>query len=186
MKFLIKFLLITFSIFLGYYIINQFQIYLLNIFNTQSSENLLASYIYLPHGFRVIVSYIFGTYSLIGLFIAHLITGIESLSQINSFIIIVSFFSTIAPISAIFLVFRKIRLTIEDIKIKNILLVSFLSSILNSFFSVLTRFVFNFYEDKKIFSLEFFKFFVGDVFGVLFLFLLLILLLNLKNFFLKI
>ena len=186
MKYLIKVIIATIIIIFSYYFINKFQIYLLTGLNTQSSENLLASNIYLPHGIRVMAAYVFGLNAFLGLFIAHIITGLESLSQINSFIISASLFSAITPMLAIYLVFKKFNLNLKDISLSNIIKTAIISAILNSFFSVIVRFLFKFYKSGEIFSLQFLKFLMGDILGVLFLFLILILLLNLKQIIIKI
>lgn len=185
MKYLTKLSTITIIIIISYYLVNKFQIYLLTGINAQSSENLLASFIYFPHGIRVIVTYIFGLNAFLGLLIAHLITGTESLTELNVLICTSSFFSTIAPLIAIYIVFRKFNLNFNDIKLVNIVITAFISAVLNSFFSVTTRFFFNFYKGEEIFSIQFAKFFIGDVLGVIFLFLILILLLKLKKILIK-
>lgn len=185
MRYLAKLIIITIIVTVSYYLVNKFQIYLLTGINAQSSENLFASYIYLPHGIRVITAYIFGLNAFLGLLIAHIITGLESLSQINLFLIIVSFLSAISPLLAFYLVFKKFNLSLKDITLVNILKTAILSSILNSLFSVSTRFLFGFYISGEIFSSQFFQFFIGDILGVLFLFLILILFLNLKRILIK-
>jgi len=171
----------TIAVIISYYLVDKFQIYLLTGINAQSSENLFASYIYLPHGVRVIVTYVFGLNTFLGLFIAHIITGLESLSENNLFIITASFFSAISPLIAIYFVFKKFNLNLKDIKIANIIKTAVISSLLNSFFSVSIRYFFKFYKSGEIFSLQFLQFLVGDILGVLFLFLILILFLNLKK-----
>lgn len=181
MKSLIKLLASSIVIIFSYYFVNKFQIYLLTGISAQSSENLLASFIYLPHGIRVIATYIFGLNAFLGLFIAHLITGAEVLSEINSLILTTSFFSTISPFIAIYIIFRKFDLNLNDIRLVNIIITAFLSAVLNSFFSVTIRFLFNFYKNEEIFSVQFAKFFIGDVLGVVFLFIIFILFLNLKK-----
>jgi hypothetical protein len=70
------------------------------------------------------------------------------------------------------------------LKLDKIILLSLLSSFLNSFFSVSSRLIFNFYE-TKIFSTKFIQFFIGDVLGVCFLFFLIIILNILKKILIK-
>lgn len=185
---LIKFFLITLLTITTYNLINKFQIYFLTGLKVQSSENLLASFVYLPHGLRVIVVYIFGSYSFIGLLLAHIIAGvngINGINDINFFILTAALFSTISPFAAVYLVFNKFKIQLKEIKLKNILVVAIISAILNSFFSVSTRLLFDFYETKEVFSFQFFQFFIGDILGVLFLFLFIILFINLKKIIIK-
>jgi len=182
---LIKFFLITLLTITTYYLINKFQIYFLKGLKVQSSENLLASFVYLPHGLRVIVVYIFGSYSFIGLLLAHIIAGVNGINDINFFILTAALFSTISPFAAVYLVFNKFKIQLKEIKLKNILVVAIISAILNSFFSVSTRLLFDFYQTKEVFSFQFFQFFIGDILGVLFLFLFIILFINLKKIIIK-
>ena len=172
-KLIFKFLLITVAVPIGYLIIDKFQIYLLTGLNAQTSENLFASYIYLPHGFRVVISIIFGPISFIGLLFAHLITGYNALQSIDGLVLLSSSLSTIAPYLSIYIIYKKFNVKIFEIKLDKIILLSLLSSFLNSFFSVSSRLIFNFYE-TQIFTSKFIKFFIGDVLGVCFLFFLII------------
>ena len=134
MKFLVKLLITTIIIVISYYLVNKFQIYLLTGIKAQSSENLFASYIYLPHGIRIIVTYVFGLHAFLGLLIAHVITGLESLYQIKLFVIVASFFSALSPLIATYLVFKKFNLNLKDIKLLSIIQTAVISAILNSFF----------------------------------------------------
>ena len=181
---IIKFLLITVAIPIGYLIIDKFQIYLLTGLNAQTSENLFASYIYLPHGFRVVISIIFGPISFIGLLFAHLITGYNAIQSIDGLVLLSSSLSTIAPYLSIYIIYKKFNLNIDEIKINGIILLSLISSFFNSFFSVSSRLIFNFYE-TKIFTVNFIKFFIGDVLGVCFLFFLIIIFNILKKILIK-
>lgn len=182
---LINFFLITLLTITTYYLINKFQIYFLKGLKAQSSENLLASFVYLPHGLRVIVVYIFGSSSFIGLLFAHIITGVNEINDVNFFILTAALFSTISPFAAVYFVFKKFKIQLKEIKLNNILTIAIISAILNSFFSVSTRLLFDFYQTKQVFSFQFFQFFIGDILGVLFLFLLLILFINLKKIIIK-
>jgi hypothetical protein len=177
---IIKFLLITFAVVIAYLIIDRFQIYLLTGINAQSSENLLASYIYLPHGLRVLVAIVLGPLSFVGLLFAHLITGYNAIQSINGLVILSSILSSIAPYVSIYIIYKKFNLKIFEIKLDKIIALSLLSAFLNSFFGVSSRLIFNFYE-TQIFTTKFFQFFIGDVLGVCFLFFLIIILNILKK-----
>ena len=179
LKLINKFLFLNFFVFTAYILIDVFQIYLLTGLKAQSSEGLVASYIYLPHGLRVILAIIFGPITFFGLLTAHIYTGFKSTLEINNLILLSSLLSTIVPYLSVFLLLKKFKIKIYEIKLISIILISILSAFLNAFFSVLSRFFYNFYEEA-IFTVKFFKFFIGDVLGVLFLFLLIILL-NLLN-----
>jgi hypothetical protein len=179
-----KFLLTTFSVVIAYLIIDRFQIYLLTGINAQSSENLLASYIYLPHGLRVLVAIVLGPLSFVGLLLAHLITGYNAIQSINSLVILSSILSSIAPYLSIYIIYKKFNLKIFEIKLDKIIALSLLSAFFNSFFGVSSRLIFNFYE-TKIFTIQFFQFFIGDVLGVCFLFFLIIILNILKKILIK-
>jgi len=183
-KLIFKFLLITVAVPIGYLIIDKFQIYLLTGINAQTSENLFASYIYLPHGFRVMVSIIFGPISFIGLLFAHLITGYNALQSIDGLVLLSSSLSTIAPYISIYIIYKKFNLNIDEIKINGIILLSLISSFINSFFSVVSRLIFNFYE-TKIFTVNFIKFLIGDILGVIFLFFLIIIINMLRKIIIK-
>ena len=181
---IIKFLLITFSVVIAYLIIDRFQIYLLTGINAQSSENLLASYMYLPHGLRVLVAIVLGPLSFVGLLLAQLITGYNAIQSINSLVILSSILSSIAPYLSIYIIYKKFNLKIFEIKLDKIIALSLLSAFFNSFFGVSSRLIFNFYE-SEIFTTHFFKFFIGDVLGVCFLFFLIIILNTLKKILIK-
>ena len=181
---IIKFLLITFAVVIAYLIIDRFQIYLLTGINAQSSENLLASYIYLPHGLRVLVAIVLGPISFVGLLLAHLITGYNAIQSINSLVILSSILSSIAPYLSIYIIYKKFNLKIFEIRLDKIIALSLLSAFFNSFFGVSSRLIFNFYE-TKIFTTQFFQFFIGDVLGVCFLFFLILILNILRKILIK-
>src|SRR5210317_832170 len=170
---IIKFLLITISVVIGYLIIDKFQIYLLTGIKAQSSENLLASYIYLPHGLRVLVAIALGPLSFVGLLLAHLITGYNAIQSIYGLVILSSILSTIAPYLSIYFIYKKFNLKIFEIKLDKIIALSLLSAFLYSLFGIFSRLIFNFYE-TQIFITQFFKFFIGDILVVCFLFFLII------------
>tara|TARA_Y100000389_G_scaffold13527_1_gene12045 strand:- start:328 stop:912 length:585 start_codon:yes stop_codon:yes gene_type:complete len=169
-----KIFLVTISIIAIYYLVDILQIFLLTELNISSSKNLFASYVYLPNGLRVLFVFVFGVLTFPGLLIAHLISGYLNYNEFNFLVIFSSLFSTLSPFMGLFIVYKKFNLSFYEIKITKIVYVAIYTSLLNSFFSVLTRFVFDFYNTKNIFSFQFLKFLVGDILGVLFIFLFIV------------
>lgn len=169
-----KIFLVTISIIVVYNLFDIFQIFLLSELNVSSSKNLFASYIYMPNGLRVLFGFIFGVVAFPGLFIAHLLSGYLNNNEFNLLIIFSSFFSALSPFVGLFIIYKKLNLNFYEIMINKIIYVAICTSIFNSFFSVVIRFVFDFYNAKNIFSLQFLKFLIGDILGVLFIFLLII------------
>ena len=169
-----KIFLVTISIIIIYYLIDLLQIFLLSELNVSSSKNLFASYIYLPNGLRVLFTFVFGILAFPGLLIAHLLSGYLNYNEFNILVVFSSLFSTLSPFIGIFIVYKKLNLSFYEITITKIIFVAIYTSLFNSFFSVLTRLVFNFYSKEDIFSVQFLKFFIGDILGILFIFLFII------------
>jgi len=169
-----KIFLVSISIIIIYYLIDILQIFLLSELNVSSSKNLFASYIYLPNGLRVLFTFVFGILAFPGLLIVHLLSGYLNYNEFNILVVFSSLFSTLSPFIGIFIVYKKLNLSFYEITINKIIFVAIYTSLFNSFFSVLTRLVFNFYSEKNIFSVQFLKFFIGDILGVLFIFLFII------------
>ena len=169
-----KIILVTISIIVIYYLIDILQIFLLSELNVSSSKNFFASYIYLPNGLRVLFAFVFGILAFPGLLIVHLLSGYLNYNEFKLLVIFSSFFSTLSPFIGLFIVYKKLNLGFYEINLTKIVFVGFYTSIFNSFFSVLIRFIFDFYNAKNIFSVHFLKFFIGDVLGVLFIFLFII------------
>ena len=169
-----KIFLVSISIIIIYYLIDILQIFLLSELNVSSSKNFFASYIYLPNGLRVLFTFVFGILAFPGLLIAHLLSGYLNYNEFNILVVFSSLFSTLSPFIGIFIVYKKLNLSFYEITISKIAYVAIYTSLFNSFFSVLTRLVFDFYSEKNIFSVQFLKFFIGDILGVLFIFLFII------------
>ena len=176
-----KIFLVTISIIIIYYLIDLLQIFLLSELNVSSSKNLFASYIYLPNGLRVLFTFVFGILAFPGLLIAHLFSGYLNYNEFNLLVVFSSLFSTLSPFIGIFIVYKKLNLSFYEITINKIVYVAIYTSLFNSFFSVLTRLVFNFYSEENIFSVQFLKFFIGDILGILFIFFFIIILMKIFN-----
>ena len=176
-----KIFLVTISIIIIYYLIDLLQIFLLSELNVSSSKNLFASYIYLPNGLRVLFTFVFGILAFPGLLIAHLLSGYLNYNEFNPLVVFSSLFSTLSPFIGIFIVYKKLNLSFYEITINKIVYVAIYTSLFNSFFSVLTRLVFNFYSEENIFSVQFLKFFIGDILGILFIFFFIIILMKIFN-----
>jgi len=171
-----KVFFVTISIIIIYYLIDILQIFLLSELNVSSSKNFFASYIYLPNGLRVLFTFVFGILAFPGLLIAHILSGYLNFNEFNFLVVFSSLFSTLSPFIGIFIVYKKLNLNFYEITITKIVYVAIYTSLFNSFFSVLTRLVFNFYSEENIFSVQFLKFLIGDILGVLFIFLFIIIL----------
>ena len=176
-----KIFLVTLLIIIIYYLIDKLQIFLLSELNVSSSKNFFASYIYLPNGLRVLFAFVFGIFAFPGLIIAHLLSGYFNYNDFNLLVVFTSFFSTLSPFFGLFIVYRKLNLNFYEIIISKIFYVAIYTSLFNSFFSVLTRFVFDFYNAKNIFSVQFLKFFIGDILGVLFIFFFIMIFIKIFN-----
>ena len=140
-----------------------------------------ASFLYLPHGLRVLATLVGGRKIIPGLFLGHVVsgiyihsfangTGIEFLDIFNleSLIIILltSIGSSLCVLLALFIL--KINsLKIKSIKLKTILFVSVLSSIINSFFSNTIYYLS--FDDWEI-GAQFLQYIIGDLIGALILF----------------
>ncbi len=142
-----------------------------------SSLPLAASLFYLPHGLRVLAALISGTKILIGLFLAHFLTGlyIHFFNNLETFgsnlktiflIFITSLISTFCVLIAIkILKFFKNDLSL--ISLKTILIVSMLSALINSFFVNLIYFLM--IENWNI-NVQIIHYFFGDIVGAVILF----------------
>ena len=169
-------------IFLIYIFLNEFNYLLLNfinfIFSFQDQKFLSAYMIYLPHGVRVIGYLVGGINILPGLFLAHLYAAINFVNfASNDFLFIfgVSIGATICVLLAVLLLYRRTQVKFFDLKLKNILLIVILSSLINSYLSYFLRVIFKFdfgFELETFLSSEILKFLTGDIIGALFLFFL--------------
>ena len=102
---------------------------------------LSAALIFLPHGVRVLSTVVYGLRSLIPLFCAHVLTGLTFISDIY-LLIPLALTGTLCVWLSIHMIFRRINgLSLEQITFKNIILISFLSSILNSIGNFVTKMI---------------------------------------------
>tara|TARA_B100000941_G_C28326384_1_gene459289 strand:+ start:86 stop:664 length:579 start_codon:yes stop_codon:yes gene_type:complete len=143
-----------------------------------------ASFLYLPHGLRVLATLIGGRKIIPGLFLGHVVSGIyihlfangintEFLDIFNLenliIILLTSIGSSFCVLLALFIL--KINsLNIKLITLKTILFVSILSSIINSFFSNTIYFLS--FENWEI-GVQFIQYIIGDLIGALVIFYIL-------------
>jgi len=170
----LKKLIPEFSIFFAYlicFLITDQILFPIQIELFESKPLLSAALIFLPHGVRVISTVVYGLRSLIPLFCASVLTGLSFISDIY-LLIPLSIVSTLCVWLSIHMIFRRLNgLSLEQIIFKNIILIAFLSSILNSIGNYLTKMVLidNY---ATLFNQELFLYILGDFLGTILLFLL--------------
>ncbi len=149
------------------------------VFNLYDAPHLHGYLIYLPHGIRVITFLVFGVKILPAIFIAQAIAGIDFINILNNnylLTIATSLASLPCVLFAVLLLFRKFQVAYEKLSLLNILLIVFLSSLLNSFLSYCTRIIFDYDFNQPLnnfFSKELFEFLTGDIIGSLIIIFLL-------------
>ena len=141
---MLKKLIPEFSIFFAYlicFLITDRILFPIQIELFESKPLLSAAFIFLPHGVRVISTVVYGLRSLIPLFCAAVLTGLSFISDIY-LLIPLSLVSTVCVWLSIHMIFRRVNgLSLEQITFKNIILISFLSSILNSIGNFVTKMI---------------------------------------------
>ena len=143
-------------------------------FIQNSTISFAASFLYLPHGLRVLATLVGGRRIIPGLLLGHIFsgiyihtfangTGIEFLDILNLkttiIILLTSIGSSFCVLLAL-LILKIDSLSIKSITLKTILLVSILSSIINSFFSNTVYFLS--YENWEI-GTQFIQYIIGDL-----------------------
>ena len=170
----------VFLIFLGLFFIQRIFFELIQ----DSTIAFAASFLYLPHGLRVLATLIGGRKIIPGLFLGHIFSGIyihlflsdKGLSffdilnlKTSIVILLTSIGSSFCVLFAIFI----LKISSNDIRsitLKTILIVSILSSIINSFFSNTIYFLS--YENWEI-GVQFIQYIIGDLIGTLLIFYIL-------------
>ena len=169
--------ILVFSLFLILFLIQRIFFDLIQ----NSTMALAASFLYLPHGLRVLATLIGGRKIIPGLFLGHVVsgiyihsfangTGIEILDIFNLEIIIIILLTSIGSSFCVLLALFILKinsLKIKSIKLKTILIVSVLSSIINSFFSNTIYYLS--FDDWEI-GAQFLQYIIGDLIGALILF----------------
>ena len=169
---MLKKLIPEFSIFLAYLICFLITDRILFPIQSQFFESkplLSAALIFLPHGVRVISTVVYGLRSLIPLFCAHLFTGLSFINDIY-LLIPLSLVSTLCVWLSVHMIYRRVNgLNLEQIIFKNIILITFLSSILNSIGNYITKMAL--IDDYgTLFNQELFLYMLGDFLGTVLLF----------------
>lgn len=140
--------IIIFYYFLWYFSYN----YIMPVekFLFSSSDLVIPSLIFLPHGARIISSIAYGIRIFPGLFLAHIITGLFFIDNIY-LILSLSITSVLSVYLAIFLVLKKFSIkNIFEITLKNIIFITIISSLINSIGnSLITNLSLNQYEYFK-------------------------------------
>ena len=133
MKKLIPEFSIFFIYLLCYYITNQI-LFPIQAKLIGSESILVGALIFLPHGVRVLSTVVYGLRSIIPLLCAHFITGLMYLNILGWYLtIILTFVSTFCVWITVLIIYRsKNGLNIAQITFKNIILITFVSSIINS------------------------------------------------------
>ena len=143
-----------------------------------------ASFLYLPHGLRVLATLVGGRKIIPGLFLGHVVsgiyihsfangTGIEFLGIFNLEIIIIILLTSIGSSLCVLLALFVLKinsLNIKSIELRTIIFVSILSSIINSFFSNTIYFLS--LDDWEI-GAQFIQYIIGDLVGTFIVFYIL-------------
>ena len=139
------------------------------------SENIIVgALIFLPHGVRVISTAVYGLRSIIPLLCAHFLA---LLMYVNFFglhlTVILTFISTFCVWLTILIIFRsKNGLSLDQITFKNIILITFVSSTINSFGHAFAKHLFLIQTHLSLINKELFYYMIGDFLGTLLLFFL--------------
>ena len=170
---MLKKLIPEFSIFFAYlicFLITDQILFPIQIELFESKPLLSAALIFLPHGVRVISTVVYGLRSLIPLFCAQVLTGLSFISNIY-LLIPLALVSTLCVWLSIHMIFRRVNgLSLEQITFKNIILIAFLSSILNSIGNFVTKMIL--IDDYgTLFNQDLFLYILGDFLGTILLFL---------------
>ena len=172
--------ILVFSLFLILFFIQRIFFDLIQ----NSTYAFAASFLYLPHGLRVLATLIGGRKIIPGLFLGHVfsgvyihifsnITGIELLDIFNLKTVIIILLTSIGSSFCVLLSLFILKINSNNIKsitLKTILSVSILSSIINSFFSNTIYFLS--YENWEI-GIQFIQYIIGDLIGTLTVFYIL-------------
>tara|TARA_B100001059_G_C17731623_1_gene526518 strand:+ start:212 stop:793 length:582 start_codon:yes stop_codon:yes gene_type:complete len=172
--------ILVFTLFLVLFFIQRFFFELIQ----DSTIAFAASFLYLPHGLRVLATLTGGRKIIPGLFLGHVFSGIYIHSFVSGngisffdiltlkttiIILLTSIGSSFCVLLALFIL--KINSNnIKSIKLKTIFIVSILSSIINSFFSNTIYFLS--YENWEI-GVQFIQYIIGDLIGTLLIFYIL-------------
>ena len=143
-----------------------------SIWNIQISiyQNLyLGSLLFFPHGVRVLAYFLFREKSFLGIFFAHILTGLIFQNEQFNFlqILIRSCFPILGIYFSFILINNIFKIQISNPRIKTIILFAGISSIFNSFFNALYLNIIIVKFD--IYSI-FFSYFFGDILGCIILF----------------
>jgi len=170
----LKKLIPEFSIFFVYlicFLITDRVLFPIQIELFESKPLLSGALVFLPHGVRVISTVVYGLRSLIPLFCASVLSALSFIDDAY-LLISLSLVSTLCVWLSIHMIYRRVNgLSLKQIIFKNIILITFLSSVLNSIGNYVTKIVLIDYYGT-LFNQELFLYMLGDFLGTILLFLL--------------
>lgn len=159
--------IVTFLVYIVFFIIQKHVVYPIEFFFFQSEIIDKASVLYLPHAIRIIAFFLLGFTSIIPIFLAQCFTFIF-LNNIDFIYSTILSFISVSSIVFGFYCFQSIKkiklFSINKIDWKKLILIGFLASIFNAFFSSIYFSNFNFKQFDVILSL---RFVIGDTLGML-------------------
>ena len=145
-----------------------------------TENHLNASLLFIPHGVRILAILLFGFHAIPGLFIAQVLTHLDHYHE-ELYLAMSLNVSTILSTMIILLIFyQRSVLQFDKIKVKNIIFISILSSLINSILNGLIKDFYNFisYID---FNENMTMFFIGDLLGALVFYKLITFIMNQFN-----
>ena len=139
-----------------------------------SETIIVGALIFLPHGVRVLATAVYGLRSIIPLLCAHFLALIIYVSFFDwGLIIILTFVSSFCVWLTILIIFRsKNGLSLDQITFKNIILITLVSSAINSLGHDVAKHFFLIQTHFNLINKELFYYMIGDVIGTLLLFFL--------------
>ena len=139
-----------------------------------SETIIVGALIFLPHGVRVISTAVYGLRSIIPLLCAHFLAIIMYVNFFGrSLAIILIVVSSFCVWLTIFIIYRsKNGLSLDQITFKNIILITVVSSIINSLGHNFAKHFFLIQTHLSLINKELFYYMVGDFLGTLLLFFL--------------
>ena len=137
-----------------------------------SETILVGALIFLPHGVRVISTVVYGLRSITPLFCAHFLTGMLYLDFFGwNLTIILTVVSSFCVWLTILIIFRsKNGLSLDQITFKNIILITLVSSAINSLGHDFAKHFYVIHTHSSLINKELFYYMIGDFVGTLLLF----------------
>ena len=174
---MLKKLIPEFSIFFAYlicFLITDRILFPIQSHFFESKPLLSAALIFLPHGVRVISTVVYGLRSITPLLCAHFLTGMMYVDFFGWHLtIILIFVSSFCVWLTILVIYRsKNGLSLDQITFKNIILITLVSSVINSLGHDFAKHFFLIQTHLNLINRELFYYMIGDFLGTLLLFFL--------------